>query len=191
MLRVTAERCTDILLRYGIIRSERKAVYIYGFELLGSLIFSGISILALGSIFHYMPFAVVFLVYFVPIRVPAGGFHASSYEYCFLFSNITAIICVCTSRWLYQKQWEELVLWGMLLLSAIYIWFEAPVISKKHFIKEKRITKNRNYTRFLLVFDLVGIWCMKIVTDGQVVFTAIVTLYVVAFMIFIAKEGGR
>lgn len=74
MLRVIAERCTDILLKYGIIPNGRKTVYIYGFELLGSLTFSGISILALGSIFHYMPFAIIFLVYFIPIRVPAGDF---------------------------------------------------------------------------------------------------------------------
>lgn len=191
MLRIIAEGCADILLRHGIIQNGRKAVYIYGFELLGSLIFSGISILVLGSIFHYMPFAIIFLVYFVPIRVPAGGFHASSYEYCFLFSNVTAIVCICVSGWLYQRRWAEPVLWGILLLSAIYIWFEAPVISKKCLVKEDRITKNRNYTRALLVFDLAGILFMKTVMDGQVVFMAIVTLCVVAFMIFIAKEGGR
>ena len=72
MLRVIAEKCTNIFLRHGVIQEERKRVYIYGFELLWSLAFSSLSILMLGLIFNYVPLAITFLVYFIPIRIPDG-----------------------------------------------------------------------------------------------------------------------
>lgn len=191
MLRIFAEKCTDILLRHGAIPEERKAVYIYGFELLWSLTLSSISILLVGWIFGYVSLAVTFLVYFIPIRIPAGGFHAGTYKQCFLITNFTAIICVCISSCLYPNIWTQYILWGMLLISTLYIWYGAPVISRKHPVKKDRIDKNRKYTRLVLILDLVGILFIKIVINSQIVSTAIVTLCAVAVMIFIAKKGGK
>lgn len=191
MLRVIAEKCTDIFLRHGVIQEERKRVYIYGFELLWSLAFSSLSILMLGLIFNYVPLAITFLVYFIPIRIPAGGFHADSYEGCFLITNFTAIICVCISRWLYQQKWAANILWVMLAVAVLYIWFVAPVISKKHPIKTSRIVKNQKYARLLLWVDLASILFLKIQLNNQIVFTAIATLCAVAIMMFIAKKGGK
>lgn len=191
MLRDIAEKCTDIFLRHGVIQDERKRVYIYGFELLWSLAFSCLSILILGLIFNYVPLAITFLVYFIPIRIPAGGFHAGSYKYCFLITNFTAIICVCISRWLYQQKWAANILWVMLAAAVLYIWFEAPVISEKHPVKTSRIVKNQKYARLLLWVDLVSILFLKVLLNNQIVFTAIATLCAVAIMMFIAKKGGK
>lgn len=191
MLRLIAEKCTDVLLRHGTIQDNQKAIYLYGFELFWSLALSGLSILVLGAVFHYFPLAVTFLVYFVPIRIPAGGFHASSYKNCFLATNLMAVACVTFSKWLYQVLEAEYVLWGALFAAFFYIWFKAPAKSKKHSMKKDRIIRNRKCARQLLAFDVVSLLILRLVINGCVVYTAIVALCAVALMILITQKGGE
>ena len=193
MLRLIAERCTEILLRHGTIQENKRAIYIYGFELFWSTSFSMTSILLLGGIFGYLGQAVVFLLCFVPIRTAAGGYHAKTYGRCFLVTNFTAIFCVVVSRRLYQSRglWVERILWVLMALAFFYIWMNAPVNSAKHPLKQDRVIKNRRYARILLGIEAVVMWNAAIWFDHSAIYTAIVTSCVVAVMIIVAEKGGE
>ena len=111
MLRVLAERCTDVLINHETIQKGKKNIYIYGFELFWSTTFCVLSILALSILLGYFKLAVTFLLFFMPVRVAAGGYHAKSYGRCFILTNSVAIICVAAAKLLWQIGIGEVILW--------------------------------------------------------------------------------
>lgn len=192
MLRLVAEKCTEILLSHGTIQEDKKAIYIYGFELFCSTCICIISILVLSFLFNYSEYAVIFLFYFVPIRMAAGGYHAKSYGTCFLLTNFIAIFCIALSSclWQWRTLWVEVFLWFLLAVSIVYIWISAPVNSKKYQQKQERIDKNRRYSHEILLIETIILLFIKLWFDHSVIYTAIITSCVVAVMITMAKKGG-
>ena len=192
MLRLIAERCTEILLRHGTIQENKRAIYIYGFELFCSTCICIMSIFVLSMIFHYSEYAITFLLCFVPIRTVAGGYHAKSYGGCFLLTNLIAICCIGVSLWLWRSKtlWIEAFLWLLLAVSFTYIWISAPVNSKKYPQKKERMDKNRKYSRRILLIETTLLLLIKLWFDHSVTYTAIITSCVVAVMITMAKKGG-
>lgn len=191
MLGYIANKCTNNLLAHQIISEKERPIYHYGFELFFSTTFCIISILLLGAIFGYFPLSITFIFFFVPIRIVAGGYHASSYGKCFLLTNSIAIMCVLLSKILLQKLNSEYILWIMLIGCTLYIWKNAPVISKKYPQKQERIIKNKRYAKIVLLIDLLCAILFKVFL-GNGVFSLITVTYcaVMIMMIFSERRGN-
>lgn len=190
MLRLLSEKSTEILLKNGIISDKKKAIYIYGFELFYSTAFCIISILTLGIVFNYLDLAVTFLLYFMPVRVAAGGYHAKSYGRCFVLTNSVAIICISFSKLLWNMLEREIILWIIFGVSFWYIWKQAPVVTRKHPLKTDRIQKNRRYAHIILIVETLVLLIARLVLKNCMVYTSIVTSFAVAIMIMIVRKGG-
>ena len=191
MLHTIAEGCTGVLIDHGTIAAEKKNIYIYGFELFWSTTFCIVSILALSIIFGYFDLAVAFLLYFMPVRIPAGGYHAKSYGRCFILTNSVALICVAVSKLLWSIQNIDPAMWLLLLCALACIWINAPVQSKGHPLRPDRIGKNRRYAHSLIVVELVILLLLRCIYYSCVVYTAIVASWAVAIMILLTKKEGR
>ncbi|MCI8765195.1 MAG: accessory gene regulator B family protein [Lachnospiraceae bacterium] len=193
MLRLVAEKCTEILQKHGAVQEDKKAIYIYGFELFWSTSACIISILLFGAAGGYLGQAVVFLLCFVPIRTAAGGYHAKSYGRCFLLTNLIAVACVMTAGhlWAGRARWTEGILWAALLAAFAYIWNQAPVNSPKHPLKPERVVKNRRYAHVILIGETAVFLLIRLFLDRSVIYTGILTSCVVAVMIKFAEKGGE
>lgn len=191
MLQFLAQKCTSVLLDQGAIQIERKAVYVYGFELFWSTTLCAVSILAVGAIFDRASLSVTFLLFFMPVRTVAGGYHASSYGRCFALTNIIAALCVAASIYTSRAALPEILLWMLLALSFAFIWKEAPFVSRTHPLKEARILKNRKYTHTLIVIEAAALLALKALAGTEVLYTAVITSCIVAIMIMIPKRGER
>ena len=189
MLRIVAEKCTQVLIDHKTIEPDSRNIYIYGFELFWWPTFCILSILMLSVIFGYLRLAATFLFFFIPIRIPAGGYHAKSYGRCFILTNSVAIICVAVSALLWKVEISEYIMWVLLLIAWGYIWINSPVESKGHPLRPERITKNRRYARILLLMELVILLLFRSIHNSCVIYTAIVSSCAVAIMILLAKEG--
>ena len=91
---------------------------------------------------------ILFLVYFIPIRMAAGGYHAKTYGSCFFWSNVVVLVSVMTAELLWKTggRWIEPAIWGFLLVSVVYIAQHAPVVSKKAPMKEELAARNKKIT---------------------------------------------
>lgn len=127
MLNFIAIKCTEILLKHRTISKHQESVYIYGFELFWSTTLCIISILVVGAFLRNCHLALVFLMFFMPIRMAAGGYHAKSYGSCFVLTNSIAVMCTVISKSmdLYRMRWLEYMVWGILIVSFIYSTFPA------------------------------------------------------------------
>lgn len=186
-----AERCTKILLTHGKIREEQQAVYVYGFKLLFSTLICIGSMLLLGVLAGCLKMTVVFLLYFFPIRIAAGGYHAKSYRNCFFLTNGIAIFCV-GGAWFLQRcrgVLTEVLLFGGLIGTVVVIWKEAPIIPKRYRHKTNRYRINRRYAHIILGMELIILLLAYFLYDRSVAYMAVVTTYSVAIMMQIAKKG--
>ena len=82
MLTKIATLLTIQLQKNGVVSEESEDVYIYGFELLISFIFSTTIIITLGLIFDVFLETLCFLVVFILLRSFTGGYHAKKYWQC-------------------------------------------------------------------------------------------------------------
>lgn len=186
-----AQKCTRVLLAHGKIRKDQQAIYLYGFELLFSTVFCIACMLLLGISSGYPKATIVFLLYFFPIRIVAGGYHAKSYRNCFFLTNSIAIVCVAVSEtlWRWQNGVAENFLLLGLMAAVVVIWRQAPVIPRKYIHKTSRYNVNRRYSHIILGMELVILLLNYFFSDHRMLYTAVITTYSVAIMIEIARRG--
>lgn len=186
-----AQKCTKVLLAHGKIREEQRAVYIYGFELLFSTLICVGSMLLLAAFAGCLKRMAVFLLYFFPIRIAAGGYHAKSYRNCFFLTNGIAAVCVAASGFLqrYGGMLIETALLGGVAGAAAVIWKKAPVIPERYRHKTSRYRINRKYAHVILGMELIILLLNFVLYDRDAAYTAAVTTYAVAIMMQIAKKG--
>ena len=79
MLSIAANYMADILYRKLNFPIKKKAVYVYGLELIGSTLASMISIILIALWMNRLLDAFIFLIVFVSFRVVCGGYHAKTY----------------------------------------------------------------------------------------------------------------
>ncbi len=193
MLRNLAEKSTLMLLKSGVIQTNKQKIYIYGFELFLSTLFCILSILTFGLVFRVFQLTVIFLLFFIPIRIVAGGYHAKSYESCFILTNLIAMFAVILSELLSQipLEWIKYILYALVFISFAYIWKQAPVISEIYPQKASRISKNKKYAHIIIIIECVSIFGAERFFNSCWGYTAIVTTYIVATMIAITVKGGE
>lgn len=191
MLHYLAVKCTDILKEKDVIQNEKEKIYIYGFELLGSFVLSIVSILIWSSILGYCDAVLVFLLFFIPIRITAGGYHAKTYGSCFFWTNFIALGSVLLSLQLWKmfNNKLDIMMWMLFVIALLYIWKNAPVVSKKFPLRPEIVLRNQRYARMILVAEVIVLLGIKVWLGGSLVYVAIFATYIVAIMIGISKKG--
>lgn len=150
MLRIYASYCTDFLMRHINISSTRRQVYLYGFELILSTLVSVLSILLISTLISGTWDGVIFLMIFIGLRMFCGGYHAKTYERCFVSFNFTFLMTWALAKSLiyFDLRISAMVL---VIISTITILILAPVQNKKHPLSDQRYKKNQKVAIFLIV----------------------------------------
>ena len=188
---ILARKSTELLVNRGKICHTQISIYEYGFELLFSTVGTLSFILILGVLGNYISQAIVFLLYFIPVRIAAGGYHAKSYGRCFMLTNTVAIICVAVSEFLWQINsiYLQIILLIGFVWACKYIWDNAPIIPSKYRGKTNRYRVNRRYAHNIVILEIAFVILLA-TRPNRFIFTAIITTYLVAIMMKIAKKGG-
>lgn len=175
----------QLLVRNNIIQEKESPIYRYGFELFWSTFLCVMSIIAIGEITGNLNKAICFLLYFMPIRTFAGGYHAKSYRNCFLLTNFLNAFSIVLSSVLVEYVVVKIIGLCLGFFSLFYIWENSPVVFKAHPIKKEVARKNRHYTHRLILLEL-PIFIFQYIRTYQVFYTAAITICIVAVMMFIS-----
>lgn len=154
MFRNLAEDITFLLIKNKIVEIEKREIYIYGLEVIllngGLLItFLIISILC-GEIVNFL----AYLIFFLPMRLFSGGYHAETSERCFILSTITFGASIAISKLiplLYISNTGKII--GA--VSVIVILVLAPLINENNPLNQTQRRRNRIILCTLLFIDLV------------------------------------
>ena len=142
----------DGLIRRSTAKERDRELYVYGFMVTLSTLFMMVSILLIGAVFFDFFSAALYLLVFTSLRVCSGGYHCGTYGGCFAVSNLAYDSVMLVSECILRLREPRWVLVGLLLLSALYILCNTPVLHPNCPIGPNRVYKSRRMSVGLTVF---------------------------------------
>lgn len=160
----------------------------YGFQLIISTLSSMMTILLI-SCFTNITYGILFLFFFMPIRGCVGGYHADTFEKCFLYTSLCFPAVMIISA---IMQYTNLVsvAYLLLILGYIILILKAPCRNVHNPLSEKAVDKNKLYTRILLLI-YGGIILVTFFINPTVSLVGANTLNLVTFLFIIEKNQQK
>lgn len=149
-----AEDIAFLLIKRKIVDIEQRDTYIYGLEVI--LLNGGLMLvfLAMSLLCNAMINFWSYLIFFLPLRIFSGGYHAKTSERCFVLSTImygSTIIAAKFLPLLYQDWYWRIT--G--IVSILVILVMAPLINENNPLSQTQQKRNRIIVYLLLTVDLV------------------------------------
>lgn len=183
MLQKTSMHLANQLVFNKIISENELEIYQYGFEILFSSLITAISICLSASIFDKLSVAILYLAITIPLRTTAGGYHATSYLRCFIFSNLYFLFILFVYQLVLQFTFFPLIWISILFFSYTFILLNAPIKNRNHPISDTTLKKNQKLLYiFLLIDSLIIIFCFTIKQSDIFIFFILTIMSVVILM---------
>lgn len=152
MFEYIAESLVFILIKYKKVDIADRDIYIYGLEviLLNGLLMISFLIMSIwfDMLFHFG----AFIIFFVPLRVFVGGYHAKHSETCFIMSNVMYLVSLAivkNSESLHRN--TALIILTILALIIMFVW--SPVKNKNRPLADYQYKRNKKITFVMIVID--------------------------------------
>lgn len=153
--RISSELASVLLKKVDKTQYDRE-VYVYGLELIISTLAGVLSILVVSIMLSDIMAGLVFLLSFVPLRLFAGGYHASTYWKCFLISNVTYIVLIIINNFIWKA--IGIGVWVTLfVVISLYIAQNAPRVNVYQNINLNKRKKSNRIVKQILVLDVIWI----------------------------------
>lgn len=153
MIEYLAGRIADNQIGKGRIAGYDRAIYQYGYVLLME---TGINIflsVVLGVICHTLPEVLLFLLFFIPLRSYAGGWHMAHAWQCILVTNIT-ILCVTLAAAFLSRYLSAGFLLGADILACAVICIMSPIDTEAKPLEEDEKIIYRKKARIICISEL-------------------------------------
>ena len=150
MFRNLAEDIAFLLIKHKILDIEQRDIYIYGLEV---ILLNGGLVLTISLLFGVMINFWAYLIFFLPIRIFSGGYHAKTSERCFVLSTVMYGLSIALTKFipLLYTLWE----WRIAgIVSLFVILVMAPLINENNPLSKTQRKRNRIIVYILLVLDL-------------------------------------
>ncbi|HHU89594.1 MAG TPA: accessory gene regulator B family protein [Clostridiaceae bacterium] len=192
MLQKFSEQFTDFLLMKGIIESENREIYTYGFVALFSTAINTIIVLTIGIIAGIILESIFFVLMFGILRVYCGGYHAETHISCVLIFIGIYIAAMAIARLLpIEAQSVFSVFAG--IISFFLIFLLAPIEHKnKPFIDDEEI-KFRRMSRIIASVELMSILIITAFFSRAIGAAVLMSLAMlgVTFILILAKAAEK
>lgn len=180
-----SRKLTDFLCSKSIIDSSKKEIYQYGYEVFISGLTGIIIALIIGILSSRIIDAIIFLVYFIPLRQLCGGFHADSYLKCnIVFTAVFTAILTCSFFIPVKFSLISVIICSIFTFITMLLF--SPVENPNKPLDNDQIAKNRKKC-------LIATPILSLISIGAVfiyplyALTASLTLLSIAIMMLIPK----
>ena len=178
------ERYTKKLIANGIIKSEDKELYAYGFHQGLIIIANILTTILVGFIFGMIWQSIVFMMAYIPLRSFAGGFHAKTQLRCYVYSVILTATVLLAVRFIL---WTNFTTIGLALALGVIIFTLAPVEDKNKPLDKKEFTVYRKRTRMILSLEIVVIAFLVAVGLKAISAVIVISIFTLAVMLIAGK----
>lgn len=124
MFAKTTNKIVGKLEFHKIITPENRELYVYGFQQGFTILWNLISMLLIGLLFQQVWGCIVFLMFYLVLRIYAGGYHASSMKRCYLCS----CVMICAVLFVIKIHILNILICAVIsFLSGLVVFFFAPI----------------------------------------------------------------
>lgn len=147
------------LIRTETINEQDQEIYLYGMRLFFVLFINIVTGIIIGCIFEMLIECFIFFLLFIPLRMNAGGIHASNYLKCYLLSSITIIVILYFIKTLNFN--SEHSIW-LIIISTTILNFLAPIEDTNKPLDDNEIIVYGLRTRKILIIYLILAFILSI-----------------------------
>ncbi|MDE6834176.1 MAG: accessory gene regulator B family protein [Ruminococcus sp.] len=174
-----------MLIKNKIVDIEERDTYIYGIEVIllnGGLllVFLLISLLS-GAMINFW----AYLMFFIPLRIFSGGYHAKTSERCFVMSAVMYGISVAVTK-LLPLLYLDFYWWTAGVVSVLIIFIFAPLINANNPLNEVQKKRNRIIVYSLLIIDLV-FFILCYIFNWKIATNELLFIILDAFLLLVGK----
>ena len=189
MLRNISSRLVDRLLSQKEYFNYDKTVYVYGIELIISTLAGLISIMVISILDSNAILGITFILFFVPLRLFTGGYHAETYSKCYFVSIISFIILLSIQNFFGDK--IPTVFWLIsFLIAQCYISKKAPIITKNQEISNKKKQISKIIAHKIIFIEGILIILLNIVSK-RIMSMAVLSVWLVVIFMLLTDKSFR
>jgi accessory gene regulator B len=183
-----AQHITEVLADNKIIDRTKLDIYVYGYEVLLSGIFSFIVAIIMGLLFSQFLAAVIFVSVFILMRSFTGGYHADTYFKCNLIFaiNSAAVMILCKFVTEYPLLYHIII--GIISFSVIAICSPIENIYKPIDGQSKKSHKITSLILLFVLFTLSSLLYAVLPQISLVIDLTVISV-VMSMIIEITKKG--
>lgn len=178
--------CVKLLSANGVIPEDQKNVIQYGTELIIASVI-GIFLILIVSWFMGVPTAWLFyLAGFVPLRITAGGYHASTHLRCYTFFTVVFGGCMVLENSV-SGTLQPLVI---SLVSIVLMFVLSPVEAANKPLRDEQRKRNRRSSLCIMCIEIilsVLVWLLD--ADHMLIHIFYWGVFAAASSLVIAKIG--
>lgn len=163
---------------------EEKEILEYGYEMLKTVVLGLIGAVIIAIIMNEVLYGVMLLIFIMPLRQNAGGYHAKSKGVCAIISALIYICALLIIRYVPIYKW---ILIEIFFPSAIIIIHDAPVDNINNRLDEIELKVYGNRTRIVLAIESILFMLMFARQMYRLALIVVVSFSVVATILIAGK----
>lgn len=147
-----AEDIVFLLTRKKLLDTEDREVYVYAIEVLLLNFSLLLTIFVISLLFNQMTHFWCYVLFFIPLRVFLGGYHAKKSETCFLLSVAVYIITIMVHEYFLSLINSELILFFAVVMILVILYFSSEE-NPDHPLSPEQLRRNKMIVRIIVLFD--------------------------------------
>ncbi len=108
---------------------ENEEIVRFGFERIKVAIIVSLLIIVTGGILHEIVRSILLLIFLLPLRQNAGGYHMRSSRNCAIFSYFVFLILIMILKYVELGLWICILIWGICFTTILIL---SPVGNENH-----------------------------------------------------------
>lgn len=182
MIERISEKFARKLIQAGIISEEDTDVYAYGFFQSVMMLLNIVTTLILGIIFQLLIPCIILNLAYIPIRVNAGGHHASSPLKCYINSTVIIALLLSIIKWIAIPTFISM---AILTVSSAVIFILAPVETENNPLDESERQVFKRRARVILCVEIAVFVILLTISKNQIAGTIALGLLTEGLMLII------
>lgn len=179
-----AEKITEKLKKENAITNKQYGMCKYGIQQGATMMLNAVTIISIGVILNEIWQAVLFMLFYVPLRSNAGGYHAKTALRCYFYSIVIMIAVLLAIKYLILSNFICII---MLIFSSGVILILSPVEDKNKLLDDVECIVYRKRTLIITILEiLVSLMCLIFELD-KVSLCIVWVLNIMAFVLLIGK----
>lgn len=160
-------KMTDGFVENGTICAQDKELYEYGLRQGLIMLCHLVTTIVIGIIFGMLLESIMYMLFYIPLRIFAGGFHTKTQLRCYFLTIVLTTAVLALIRWV---SWTNTLCIGLSAIAAMVIFIMAPVEDANKPLDEVEMTVYRKKARIMLGVEgcLLAIfvsWCWRMPED--------------------------
>lgn len=180
-----SDKFVQLLERENVISGDDTDIYSYGLFQLLMMCLNVITTILVGMLLKEFIPCLLLNIFYIPLRINAGGFHAKTPFRCYLYSTIIIVSLLLILKYIPISLLTSLIL---LIISSVVVWIIAPVATVDDPFDEIEKTVYKKRTKIVLIFEVVFFIIFAIFFSRWLSNTIVLSVVTEATMLLLGKK---